>query len=149
MRKRMLLAVTGLCLVVATILGSGCGTTAGGGNTAQGQPVGAKADLELDLGKSAYPYLVFYNQGSASAQDVHVTDEKSGQELVPLGVLQKSGNAAGMQPAAKPLDVAPGSGAQMQLNSQSVLQYKVTWTEGGQYFTKELVMKAPQTIETH
>lgn len=146
MKKRMLLMVTGILMIVAMLMGSGCGTATGGGNATQGQPAGAKADLELDLNKSAYPYLVLYNKGGVPAQDVQVTDDKSGQALVPLGVLQKDG---GVEPASKPLEVAPGSGVQMQLNRQDVLQYKVTWTEGGQHFAKELVMKAPQTIETH
>ncbi|MGZ4110943.1 MAG: hypothetical protein ACXVP5_00680 [Tumebacillaceae bacterium] len=150
MKKRIFALMTTAMLVLGLFLIGGCGSSSPSGQETR-QPVGAKADLELDVSKSVYPYLVLYNQGSVKAEDVHVLAGKSasGQELTPLGLLRKSGNNVTMSQVTKPLNLETGQGAQVQLLDKDLRDYVVQWKEGGQVFSKQLVLPQQQKIETH
>ncbi|MGZ4122132.1 MAG: hypothetical protein ACXVOI_02825, partial [Tumebacillaceae bacterium] len=68
MKKRIFALMTTAMLVLGLFLIGGCGSSSPSGQET-GQPAGAKADLELDVSKSVYPYLVLYNQGGVKAED--------------------------------------------------------------------------------
>lgn len=150
MKKQMLMLLASVCVVAGMISVSGCGAAATTDPSISGShTVGAKADLELDVNQSSYPYLLMLNKGNGQAADVQVVEKQSGKELIPLGLVQKSGSALHVQPVTNPLNVGAGVGVQVQMNSPGIRAFMVKWKEGGKDFSKDLDLPEQQKIDTH